>query len=425
MSTPDTTENAASTQAAELTAPASLELTPPADLKLTPPQPVQAVAPESASGRVKLKPEAVAELDAQVRSFIDAMTGLDEQDPKFKDCLDRIHTMGNKDVEQSAGVSNRLLDRPVKTLKNGLFDSGSDISRALVDLRTTVERLDPSSQGDLFTPRKLLGLIPFGNRLNEYFDQYRSSQSHLNAIVETLRRGKDELLRDNAAIEQEKVNLWTLMERLEKYIYLGKKLDSALEAKAKELDPTDAQKAKVVREELLFYTRQKVTDLLTQMAVNIQGYLALDLLRKNNFELIKGVDRATTTTVAALRTAVMVAQALVNQKLVLDQISALNTTTGNMIATTSEMLKKQTGEIHQQAASSTIEVDKLHKAFENVYQTMDAIADFKSRSLESMQKTVDSLSNEVTKARTYLDRVRQRESAAALALKTDSGEVRL
>jgi uncharacterized protein YaaN involved in tellurite resistance len=417
MSTSDTMTTASN--------PDVQELTPPADLQLTPPQPVPAVTPESASGRVKLKPEDLAELDAQVRSFIDTMTGLDEQDPKFKDCLDRIHSMGNKDVEQSAGVSNRLLDRPVKTLKNGLFDSGSDISRALVDLRTTVERLDPSTQGDLFAPRRLLGVIPFGNRLNEYFDQYRSSQSHLNAIVETLKRGKDELLRDNAAIEQEKVNLWSLMERLEKYIYLGKKLDAALDAKARVLEPTDPQRARVVREELLFYTRQKVTDLLTQMAVNIQGYLALDLLRKNNFELIKGVDRATTTTVAALRTAVMVAQALVNQKLVLDQISALNTTTGNMIQTTSEMLKKQTGEIHQQAASSTIEVDKLRKAFENVYQTMDAIADFKSRSLESMQKTVESLSNEVTKARTYLDRVRQRESAAALSTDVKSGDVRL
>ena len=405
--------------------PADGELTPPAGLQLTPPQPVAAVTPESASGRVKLKPEDLADLDAQVRGFIDAMTGLDEQDPKFKDCVDRIHTMGNKDVEQSAGVSNRLLDRPVKTLKNGLFDSGSDISRALVDLRNTVEKLDPSAQGDLFAPRKLLGLIPFGNRLNEYFDQYRSSQSHLNAIVETLKRGKDELLRDNAAIEQEKVNLWTLMERLEKYIYLGKKLDAALDAKARALEATDAQKAKVVREELLFYTRQKVTDLLTQMAVNIQGYLALDLLRKNNFELIKGVDRATTTTVAALRTAVMVAQALVNQKLVLDQISALNSTTASMIETTSELLRQQTGEIHQQAASSTIEVEKLRKAFENVYQTMDAIADFKSRSLDSMKKTVDALSNEVTKARTYLDRVRQRESTAALTTQGSASDVKL
>jgi uncharacterized protein YaaN involved in tellurite resistance len=401
-------------------------LQPPADLELTPPQPVAAVPPESASGRVKLRPEDTAELDSQVRAFVDAVSSLDEQDPKFKECLDRVHTMGNKDVELSSAVSNRMLERPVREMKSGLFDSGSDISKSLIDLRNTVEKLDPSRQGDLFAPRKLLGVIPFGNRLVQYFDEYRSSQTHINAIVESLRRGKDELLRDNAAIEQEKVNLWTLMERLEKYIYLGNNLDKALDAKAKALDATDAERARIVREELLFYTRQKVTDLLTQMAVNIQGYLALDLLRKNNFELIKGVDRATTTTVAALRTAVMVAQALVNQKLVLDQISALNTTTGNMIETTSEMLKKQTGQIHEQAASSTIEVDKLRRAFQNVYQTMDAIATFKSRSLDSMQKTVDALTTEVTKARTYLDKVRQQQSTAALTQSdADLGAVKL
>jgi uncharacterized protein YaaN involved in tellurite resistance len=308
-------------------------------------------------------------------------------------------------------------------MKNGLFDAGSDISKSLVDLRNTVEKLDPSRQGDLFSPRKLLGLIPFGNRLVDYFEQYQSSQTHINAIIESLKRGKDELLRDNAAIEQEKINLWTLMERLEKYIYLGKHLDAALSQKVAALEASDVEKARVIREEMLFYTRQKVVDLLTQMAVNVQGYLALDLIRKNNLELVKGVDRATTTTVAALRTAVMVAQALSNQKLVLDQITALNTTTGNLIESTSELLKTQSGKIHEQAASGTIEIAKLKTAFANVYQTMDAIADFKSKSLQSMQMTVDALSGEVTKAKTYLDRVREGQRSSALT--SADGEVHL
>src|SRR5207237_787578 len=82
-------------------------------------------------------------------------------------------------------------------------------------------------------------------------------------------------------------------------------------------------------------------DLATQLAVSAQGYLALELVRKNNLELAKGVDRATTTTVSALRTAVMTAQGLVNQKLVLDQIGALNTTTAEMIEGTSAMLHQQ------------------------------------------------------------------------------------
>jgi uncharacterized protein YaaN involved in tellurite resistance len=205
-------------------------------------------------------------------------------------------------------------------------------------------------------------------------------------------------------------------------VHIGRKLDVELEAKAAALDAADPEKARVVREEMLFYTRQKVTDLLTQMAVNIQGYLALDMIRKNNLELMKGVDRATTTTVSALRTAVIVAQALANQKLVLDQIGALNTTTSNLIASTSELLRDQSSAIHQQAASSTVDLAKLQLAFNNIYQTMDTIADFKGKALSAMQTTVNTLTDEVARSRTYLDRVRRQEAAEAAGAGT---EVRL
>lgn len=395
----------------------------PQDFSLEPPAPALPVPIESASGKVRLKPEDVQQLDAQVAQFIDEITTHDSQSPEFKSAVERIHGMGSKEVEAAAAVSNRMLERPVKTLSNGLFDQGSLIGKSLIDLRHQVEALDPSRQGELLKPRKLLGLLPFGNRMADYFDKYQSSQTHLNAIIESLKRGKDELLRDNAAIEQEKANLWGLMERLEKYILIGKKLDAALQAKAAELDAGDPEKARVVREDMLFYARQKVTDLLTQMAVNVQGYLALDLVRKNNLELAKGVDRATTTTVSALRTAVIVAQALANQKLVLDQVSALNTTTGNLIAGTSEMLREQSGKIHEQAASSTIEIAKLQQAFGNIYQTMDAMADFKLKALASMQTTVDTLSQEVDKSRAYLEKTRSAQ--AREALQAPAGEVRL
>ena len=153
--------------------------------------------------------------------------------------------------------------------------------------------------------------------------------------------------------------------------------------------------------------RQKNTDFLTQLAVNIQGYLALDTIRKNNLELIKGVDRATTTTVSALRTAVIVAQAMTNQKLVLDQITALNKTTSSLIESTSAMMKRQSTEIHEQASNSTIELDKLQSAFNNIYETMDMISDYKVKALDNMKQTVDTLTTEVDKAQKYLDKANQ------------------
>jgi len=233
--------------AAPALAPAATELTPPDGFHLEAPAPVAAVPLESASGRVRIKPEDVSELDAQVRQFIDDITAHDSHDPKFKEAVARIHSMGNKDIEASASVSNRMLERPVKVMEDGLFGKGAEIGKGLIDLRRQIEELDPSKQGDLFSPRKLLGFIPLGNKLADYFQRYQSSQTHLNAIIEALKRGKDELLRDNAAIEQEKTNLWSLMERLEKYIHIGKKLDGELATKAAALDVSDPEKARVVR----------------------------------------------------------------------------------------------------------------------------------------------------------------------------------
>jgi uncharacterized protein YaaN involved in tellurite resistance len=186
-------------------------------------------------------------------------------------------------------------------------------------------------------------------------------------------------------------------------------MDASLVARIAEIEQTDPEKARIVKEEMLFYVRQKVQDLLTQQAVTIQGYLALDIVRKNNLELIKGVDRASTTTVSALRTAVIVAQALANQKLVLDQINALNATTGSVIESTSVLLKQQSTSVGQQAASSTINMEQLQRAFANIYETMDMISTYKLEALDSMQITVNTLAAEVRKSQSYLDRVRNAE----------------
>jgi uncharacterized protein YaaN involved in tellurite resistance len=307
--------------------------------------------------------------------------------------------MGRRDIADAAGQSNRFLARPVKAI-----DAESNVGSDLAELRRTVEDLDPGRRGNLLAPKKLLGLVPFGNRLRDYFDGYRSAQGHIASILTRLQSGKDELLKDNAAIDVERQALWGAMRRLEQMIHVAKALDAELEAKANELTGSDPDKAKAIRESALFYTRQRTTDLLTQMAVSVQGYLALDLVKKSNIELIKGVERASTTTVAALRTAVTVAQALTNQKLVLQQINALNTTTAGLIESTAEMLRSQTGQIHEQAAAATVPIETLQRAFQNIYQTMDAIDAFKGTALESMKTTVAALSDEVEKTHGYIAR---------------------
>ena len=393
-------------------------------LTLTPPAPVGPVQPEQAASLVKVTPEVTNKLDNQAREYVDKLVALDVHSEEFQSRLNSVHSLGNADIQASASVSSRMMDRPVRAMEYGGLGETAVISNGLVQLRQTIDKLDPARQGNLLSPRRLLGIIPWGSKILAYFDKYRSAQTHLNAIIESLNRGQDELQKDNAAIEQEKQNMWSLMQRLEQWIYLSKKLDQTLSAKIATLETSDPAKARIAKEEILFAVRQKVTDLLTQLAVNSQGYLALDLIRRNNVELIKGVDRATTTTVSALRTAVIVAQALSNQKLVLDQITALNTTTGNIIEGTARLLKEQSAKINEQASSATINIQQLQNAFTAVYETMDAIADYKVKALDSMSKTVDALTTEVAKAKKYVDRVRGAEVKGLVAEASD-GVVRL
>lgn len=379
------------------------------ELKLTPPDPVPTVQPERAAGLVPVGEEAKTKLQIRVEAFVDDLVAQDAASPEFGHRVDQITNMGRKEISEAAGHSNRFLDRPVRAM-----DKDAGVGADLAELRRTVEDLDPSRKGNLLAPRKLFGVIPFGNKLRNYFDGYTSAQGHISAILARLQGGKDELLMDNAAIDVERQNLWATLGKLEQMVYMSRALDEALEQKAADLDHTDPAKAKAVRETALFYVRQRTQDLLTQLAVSVQGYLALDLVKKNNVELVKGVDRASTTTVGALRTAVTVAQAMANQKLVLEQITALNSTTASIIDGTGQMLKDNTARIHEQAANSTIPLETLSRAFQNIYDTMDSIDTFKLKALDSMKQTIVALEGEIGKSKAYIARAQgQSEGLAA------------
>ena len=314
-------------------------------------------------------------------------------------------------MRAAAAMSNRMLERPAAAMGKNGGDAQTRVSNTLVDLRHTVTGLDPKRE-DLTGAKKILKFLPGGDKVDRYFDKYRSAQSHLDAIIKGLSSGQDELRKDNAAIETEKANMWTTMGKLSEYNELAGALDAAVEQKVAELEAAGrTEDANIMRSDALFPIRQRRQDLMTQMAVNVQGYMALDLIRKNNIELIKGVDRAQTTTIAALRIAVIVSQALSRQKLVLDQINALNTVTSNLIESTSEQLKLQGGAINQQAASATIDVAKLQAAFDNVFATMDAVDTFRAQAVDSMAQTVTALEGQIERAKPYLERTRRGELA--------------
>lgn len=376
-------------------------------LELVPPQPVPEVtihSPEKVGGMILVDSEAQAKHAETAKSFLGDLLSTPLQSPEFQAKLSQLTRLGEGTMQQAGNASNRMLKRPAAALAATGADPASRTGNSLVELRQIVTELDPQRH-DLTGAKRILKFLPGGNAIQRYFLKYESAQAQLDAITKALKGGQDDLRQDNAAIQTERDALWGAMGQLANYAVLAKHLGDGLEQKIDQLrNAGNGEDATALEVEALFYVRQRHQDLLTQMAVSVQGYLALDVVKKNNLELIKGVDRALDTTLSALRVAVIVAQALAQQKIVLAQIDALNSTTADIIVSTSELLRAQGTAIHKSATQATIDPAKLQQAFNNVFQAMDEIDRFKIEANRSMKQTVHALEGQMQQAQRQLER---------------------
>ncbi|MGW2178926.1 toxic anion resistance protein [Streptomyces sp. NPDC001732] len=395
--------------------PQPITLAPPGDappLVLTPPEPVAPVRTEQAAGLVPVDESVRTEMTRRAAEYVGGLAGLDARSPEFTTRIGKIAALGQDDIRSAAQQSNRMLDRTVRSLSASGKGAGSGsgggeaqarVGSSLVELRRTVEDLDPRD-APARGARRLLSRLPGGNRLRDHVAKYASAQSTLNRIVGSLRGGQDELRRDNAALHTGRTRLWETMGKLQEYVVLTEALDDAVEQRI--AAATDPAQADALRADVLFPVRQKHQDLLTQLAVCAQGYLAMDVVRRNNDELIRGVDRAATTTVSALRIAVMLASALESQRKVTEQVQVLRSTTEDLIRGNAEMLAGQSGEIQRIAADPAVGAETLRTTFQQIYRTLDAIDTYKVQATESMAATVESLTAELQQAGAHLERSR-------------------
>lgn len=396
------------------------------DFQLDVPKAVGEVAPQKLKERIDssmnsekyesvtktLTPSITQSLDQEADQIISDLLNTEANSAKFKDITAALNKMGNTEVNKTSALSQRMLGRSVKSIRNNGSSTGNDIGKELNNLRAKVTSLDPS-QRNVFSKKGFLGFIPFGvgKRVDNYFQEYKSAETQLNDIIKALVNGKEGLMEDNAYIDEDREQMQDMMQRLEQYIYVIGRLDKKIEDKLGDIEAEDKLKAEDVKQEILFPIRQKRIDLLQHLAVSMQGYMALQVIKKNNVELIRGVDRATTTTIAALRTAITVSEALGAQKLVLDQINSVNSMTSNLIKSTSQALGEQGKEINRQATESSIQIADLDAAFKNIFNAMDSMDKFRAQALPNMKKTIDNLEATISKGKEYLSSTRESRTA--------------
>ena len=289
------------------------------------------------------------------------------------------------DTLYSSARKNSLLQTTIGSLSKSGEDGGV-VSNSLADLHREIKDLDPSLLD--FSKEGIMGKL--FNPIRRYFEKYKRADSVIQDIIVALDKGKATLKNDNTTLDLEEDALREMTKKLNMELELGMAMDTHIAGlidKAN-VQGEDEEKIRFVTEEVLFPLRQRVMDMQQMVVVNHQGIVAMEVIKRNNKELIRGVDRAKTITVTALRTAVMVASALYNQKIVLQKIELLNETTSNIISSTSKMLKEQGAAIQKQATESSISPEVLKQAFQDAMAALEDISTFKQHALPKMQETV-------------------------------------
>lgn len=341
-------------------------------------------------------------IKTQANSNAVAIFDADFTDPQSRDRIMKpLDSFGLTDMSKSASRNEMLATRFVDLQKGG--KDSENIGEKLAELDRQMKDLDPSKVD--FTKKGV-----FGNLLNpvrKYFEKYEKAEGAISNIMESLDKSSKVLQNDNTTLLNEENYLREVTNKLLADIELGKQMDESIEAQIQEaeLSGVPADKIKFVREEILFPLRQRIMDMQQMIVVNQQGIVSLNVIRRNNKELIRGVYRAKNVTLSALRTAVMVASALYDQKIVMDKINILNSTTENIIETTSHMLREQGSEIQKHSAETMISPDVLKASFLEALQAIEDVSTYKEQALPKMKETIDMFSDMANDGQKVVDKI--------------------
>jgi uncharacterized protein YaaN involved in tellurite resistance len=335
--------------------------------------------------QVKPVPEEVAQIKVLAERNAEIIWTMDNDGIANRDILQKIESFGVDSVKRAA-AKNSLLQVAVGNLsKDG--DEGGLVAKGLTDLQQELEDLDPSLID--FTKTGILGKL--SKPIRSYFAKYQKADSAIADIIASLEKGKKTLDNDNTTLGIEKRAMRDLTKKLNKEIQFGTLMSEAIQklieaAKARDEDP---EKVIFVTDEVLFPLGQRINDMMQMIVVNQQGIMATELVIRNNKELIRGVERAQTVTISALRISVMVASALYNQKIVLKKIQMLNYITNKLIDINGRMLNEQGKEIYKQLIEPDISIEGMKNSFADTMEAFDSISAYKKEALPKIIETTN------------------------------------
>jgi uncharacterized protein YaaN involved in tellurite resistance len=394
---------------------------PDAPLVLKMPEPMTPVKePDAAAVMVPMKEETKAATLTQADQFIADLLRMDVTSGDFRARIDSAFRLGRKEIADSALLTGKFME------KNFVGDANNPAFKVMNEMRRLFEDLDPGKEGDLLSPNKLLGMIPFGNKLQAYLHRFDSASGSLRKLIDNIYGVQDELSRDDQELFATMNKLLAAMTKLKAVDIFIDHMDQALTAAVARLRPTDPVRAKAIEQEVLFYARQASMDVKTQLLVCINGYKMLEGLRKTGRELHNGCDRMATIGMSSLSIAVTLARAQGYQMKVMDALKQGSAAIEGLIASTSKMFGDHVERVIEFQSNPLIGIQTLKSSFDTVFAGLDKMDEFRSKNIQSMGTNITVLKGILAEGETRMHREQTAVNAISeVTTGTPSGPVSL
>jgi len=300
----------------------------------------------------------------------------------------RLSALGVKD-QQKASKEISLLKTRVGTLLKDIDGEGGEIPKNLVELRHTMDEINPQVLGQASGFSKLLGRTPgIGKVLKRIAVKYESVQTQIDGIMNGLRHGKDRLIEDNAELEQLYEQVQEAQLGVQKSAYMGELLWSKIDERlATATDPGERQKLQA----MMHRVAMRVQDLRTMEQVNLQFFASIDMTIQNNDTLGEQVDRTVMVTQSLLTVGLAIQAALMNQKKIAGAVKSVQDSTAAMLEANAAAIGAQTREIGEMQNNPVIALDSVKNAYNSLIGAMDEMEQIRSAGTEKARAGIAEL----------------------------------
>ncbi|WP_037283689.1 toxic anion resistance protein [Saccharibacillus sacchari] len=305
---------------------------------------------------VDLKKDDVAKVEQEAKQVIQKVANTDNL--QLDELMDQIGRMGQRTMEK-AGQSLEMLQRPVNDMVSG---KRSEVGGNILRLRTEIDSLSKSKQLGFFD--KIMRKTPLKN----YIYKYQSVKTNVDAIVVSLRNGKDTLEENMAYMRNLKRTSIEEVYNLQMRIAMGNRLKTLFE---EEIAKPENAGRKTTLERGLRKVVTRIQSFTEMIMLYQQAIAGTDIINDNNDKLIDSVDATIDKTQHLITVSAMIAMALQDQMETIEAVNTANQTLQNMFEENSRMLKETTQKTNELLGKPAMQLEAVERAMGDLFTAMD------------------------------------------------------